>query len=104
MSTVKTILITGIVAAIGVTAYAYLKRPKATITINDTTGEGTATLGKKSGSFTKIMGISMGTWNGYKLDVDNGYTFSRNGKNIETTKAITPYDGGSSNVTINHIK
>lgn len=100
----KALVILGVVAIAGASAFAYFKRPKVVININDETGEGTASLGGKRLSFNKTTGGVVSTWNGYQLSVGNGFTFSQNGKVLESTNGITPYDGGSSYVIINHVK
>lgn len=94
------------VSALAVTAgvVSFLKRPKASITINDSTGEGEMQLGSKKSSFNKTLGASLSTWNGYTLSstAGGGYMFRKSTKVLASTQSITPYDGGNSYVTINH--
>lgn len=112
----KALIIIGSLAAVGTGVYFFSKRPKAVININDSTGSGTFSLGNKQGSFNKTTAQGgVQTWNGYSLVVmgqkqgnsqsgsQGGYLLRRYGKVIEQTSDITPYDSGSSYVTINHI-
>lgn len=110
----KTVLIvTGVAVALGGAYYLYQRRPKAVININDATGAGTFSLGKKQGIFNNTLSQGgLQTWNGFQFDVmgkkkdansQGGYLLRRWGKVIEQTDDISPYSGGSSNVTVNHI-
>jgi hypothetical protein len=101
----KALIITGVVGAVGTFFYLWQKRPKVVIDWNDKTGDGTVQIGNKRASVTKGQGVVVGTWNGYNVSLDAGtgrYLFRRYGKTIESSEGITPYDGGSSYVQINH--
>lgn len=105
-------LVIGSLALVVGGLYLYMKQPKVVIDINDTTGEGTATMAGKSGKFDKASDVLINTWNGYRLTIGGSstkgasiaYSFTRNGNNIESSTNITPYDNGSSYVAINHTK
>lgn len=102
----KVLIISGIVVVAGVAGfYFYNKMPKAVININDASEAGTIEIGSKSGTFTKTMAPSMRTWNGWELNMTSGggYMLRHNGKVYASATAITPYDNGSSYVTINHV-
>lgn len=84
----------------------WAKAPKAEIEIDDETGKGVARLGNSKMDFDNQVAAVLKSWNGYELVVggpQKKYALTRNGKNISSAETITPYDGGSSWVTIKHV-
>jgi len=102
----KALIITGALAIAGTGLYMWVKQPVVVINFNNKTGTGDVRIGNKTASFSAMQGVMIGTWNGYKIYVKGGtgeYAFTRYGKNIESATSITPYMGGSSYLTINHL-
>jgi hypothetical protein len=102
----KALIILGSLAIVGTGVYLWLKQPVVVINYNDKTGEGNVKLGNKTASFKAGEGVVLGSWNGYEISVQGTtgkYLFRRYGKSVESSDGITPYDNGSSYITINHI-
>lgn len=100
----KTLIILS-VTAVGFGAwYAYTRRPKIIVDYNSATKSGTVQVGNKRSTFDDKTVAVIPTWNGYEFSISaNGYTLYRYGKIIDQTAQITPYMGGSSNITINQL-
>jgi hypothetical protein len=99
----KYLIIGGVVLGVGAFAMAFLKRPKGKIVINKD-GSGTVTLGNNTASFSKDMGVNVGTWNGWELLASSSSLLLRHFGKVYEEGGITEYYGGSSDIEIIHNK